>query len=102
MTTYTTDLDATDIRPDSRTMIWPRVGTHDGLEVVQYTWDGDAAHVDVTMTPSEMRTVAAWLVQMAEERGMSTFTGEGIYDDLPEDELEPFELGGCVARREQR
>ena len=52
------DLDATDIRPDSRTMIWTRVGTHDGLEITQDTWDGNTAHVDVTMTPTEMRTVA--------------------------------------------
>ena len=68
MTSYTTDLDATDLRPDSRTMIWPRVGTHDGLEITQDSWDVDTAHVDVTMTPAEMRTVAAWLVQMAEEQ----------------------------------
>ena len=68
MTAHTIDLDATDIRPDSRTLIWPRVGTHDGLEIAQYTWAGGTEHVDVTMTHAEMRTVAAWLVQMAEER----------------------------------
>lgn len=61
------DLDATDIRPDSRTMIWPRVGSHDGLEITQDSWDRDAAHVDVTLTPCEMRTVASWLLAMARE-----------------------------------
>lgn len=62
------DLDATDIRPDSRTLIWPRVGTHDGLEITQDSWDGDIAHVDVILTPSEMRTVASWLLAMAREQ----------------------------------
>ena len=62
------DLDATDIRPDSRTLIWPRVGSHDGLEITQDSWEGDTAHVDVTMTPAEMRTVASWLLAMAEEQ----------------------------------
>ena len=62
------DLDATDIRPDSRAMIWPRVGTHDGLEITQDSWEGDTAHVDVILTPREMRTIASWLLAMAEEQ----------------------------------
>ena len=62
------DLDATDLRPDSRTMIWPRVGSHDGLEITQDSWDGDTAHVDVILTPSEMRTIASWMLAMAEEQ----------------------------------
>ena len=62
------DLDATDIRPDSSTLIWPRVGSHDGLEITQDSWEGDIAHVDVILTPSEMRTIASWLLAMAEEQ----------------------------------
>ena len=63
------DLDATDIRPDSRTLIWPRVGSHDGLEITQDSWDGDTAHVDIALTPSEMRTVASWLLLMGRPVG---------------------------------